>query len=78
MGVTPGVSFKAKPPEKGVFPLDHFGECKQVKEEYLDCLKKNETQAEICGTVAKIYLTCRMQKGLMAEQNLDELGFKGK
>lgn len=21
---------KPKPPEKGVFPLDHFGECKQV------------------------------------------------
>lgn len=20
-----------KPPEKGVFPLDHFGECKKVK-----------------------------------------------
>jgi len=20
----------AKPPEKGVFPLDHFGECKKV------------------------------------------------
>lgn len=20
----------AKPPEKGIFPLDHFGECKQV------------------------------------------------
>lgn len=22
---------RAKPPEKGVFPLDHFGECKQVR-----------------------------------------------
>jgi cytochrome c oxidase assembly protein subunit 19 len=22
----------AKPPEKGIFPLDHFGECKQVKQ----------------------------------------------
>lgn len=21
----------AKPPEKGIFPLDHFGECKQVR-----------------------------------------------
>jgi hypothetical protein len=21
---------KPQPPEKGVFPLDHFGECKQV------------------------------------------------
>ena len=21
-----------KPPEKGVFPLDHFGECKKVRE----------------------------------------------
>ena len=22
--------YQPKPPDKGVFPLDHFGECKQV------------------------------------------------
>lgn len=22
--------YQARPPEKGIFPLDHFGECKQV------------------------------------------------
>ena len=25
-------------PEKGVFPLDHFGECKRVMRKYLRCL----------------------------------------
>ena len=25
-----------KPPEKGVFPLDHFGECKKVRERIRD------------------------------------------
>ena len=23
--------YRPKPPEKGVFPLDHFGECKEAR-----------------------------------------------
>ena len=26
-------------PEKGAFPLDHFGECAKFKEKYLKCLQ---------------------------------------
>jgi hypothetical protein len=26
-------------PEKGAFPLDHFGECTSFKEKYLECLR---------------------------------------
>ena len=26
-------------PEKGVFPLDHFAECKKAMQSYLACLK---------------------------------------
>ena len=26
-------------PEKGAFPLDHFGECSKFKETYLKCLQ---------------------------------------
>jgi hypothetical protein len=26
-------------PEKGAFPLDHFGECTATKEKYLECLR---------------------------------------
>lgn len=29
-----GRSAPPKPPEKGVFPLDHFGECKDVADSY--------------------------------------------
>ena len=65
-----------RPPEKGVFPLDHFGECKDVKEEYMECLKKNEGEASKCTVVARKYLECRMKKDLMAEQSLEELGFR--
>ena len=32
MGVTPaGRSLTPRAPEKGVFPLDHFGECKEAR-----------------------------------------------
>ena len=92
-----------KPPEKGVFPLDHFGECKQVgpttaatmqgdalpsshalrsprpplqvKEEYLECLKAHQAEGEACQGVAKRYLECRMERNLMAKQDLSTLGF---
>ncbi|KAF8071262.1 hypothetical protein HT031_001345 [Scenedesmus sp. PABB004] len=66
----------AKPPEKGIFPLDHFGECKQVADTYLACLKKQARNAAACQELAKAYLECRMQRDLMAPQDLKELGFK--
>eukprot|EP00884_Botryococcus_braunii_P005170 jgi/Botrbrau1/14654/Bobra.0108s0015.1 len=68
--------YQPKPPEKGVFPLDHFGECKAVKQEYLDCLKGAKGRAEACRDLAKKYLECRMDRNLMAKQDLAELGFK--
>ncbi|BDA49579.1 probable cytochrome c oxidase assembly protein COX19 [Coccomyxa sp. Obi] len=68
--------YQPRPPEKGVFPLDHFGECKQVKEEYMQCLKSNKSQAEPCRKLAKAYLECRMERNLMVKQDLKELGYK--
>jgi cytochrome c oxidase assembly protein subunit 19 len=67
--------YQPKPPEKGVFPLDHFGECQAVKEKYMACLKKHSGQTEACRDVAKLYLECRMDKNLMAQQSLRDLGF---
>lgn len=64
-----------KPPEKGVFPLDHFGECKPIKEAYMKCLAENKSDAEACRPLAKQYLQCRMQRNLMAPQDLKDLGF---
>jgi cytochrome c oxidase assembly protein subunit 19 len=97
-----------KPPEKGVFPLDHLGECKEVcgrevvcgavfrsmgggnginivfdplpppspqlKEAYTACLRASAADADACVAAARAYLTCRMERGLMARQGLDELG----
>ncbi|CAI5468324.1 unnamed protein product [Closterium sp. Yama58-4] len=68
-------SLQPVPPEKGVFPLDHFGECKEVMREYMDCLKQHGNQSDKCRDIAKKYLQCRMDRNLMAPQNLSELGF---
>jgi len=62
-------------PEKGVFPLDHFGECKRVMRKYLRCLEKHGDDAGRCRDVSKKYLECRMERELMAKQPLEELGF---
>ncbi|CAL6287084.1 unnamed protein product [Bathycoccus prasinos] len=63
-------------PEKGAFPLDHFGECAKFKEKYLKCLQKQKSDANKCKMESKLYLECRMAKELMASQPLAELGFK--
>ena len=52
----------AKAPEKGVFPLDHFGECKTVMKDYLACLKKEKGDSLECKKLSKLYLECRMDK----------------
>ncbi|CAJ1951111.1 unnamed protein product [Sphenostylis stenocarpa] len=76
------------PPEKGIFPLDHMHLCDLVcmlldfniylneKVEYLNCLKTARHESEKCRQFSKKYLQCRMEKNLMAKQDLAELGFK--
>uniref|UniRef100_A0A0D9VFA3 CHCH domain-containing protein n=1 Tax=Leersia perrieri TaxID=77586 RepID=A0A0D9VFA3_9ORYZ len=63
------------PPEKGVFPLDHLHECDLEKKEYLACLKSTGFQSEKCRNFSKKYLECRMERNLMAKQDMSELGF---
>ncbi|MBA0807567.1 hypothetical protein Gohar_023366, partial [Gossypium harknessii] len=63
------------PPEKGIFPLDHLRECDLEKKEYLSCLKTSGHKSEKCRQFSKKYLQCRMEKNLMAKQDLSELGF---
>ncbi|CAL9751039.1 unnamed protein product [Musa acuminata subsp. burmannicoides] len=63
------------PPEKGVFPLDHLHECDLAKKEYIACLKSSGYQSEKCRHLSKKYLECRMERNLMAKQDLSELGF---
>ncbi|KAI9172919.1 Cytochrome c oxidase assembly protein cox19 [Blastocladiella emersonii ATCC 22665] len=66
------------PPERGAFPLDHDGECKQLVTEYLKCLKGNKGNNATCKDLSKRYLECRMQRGLMAKDNMENLGFTDK
>lgn len=71
---------KPTPPERGSFPLDHDAECKYLIKTYLLCLKKQATpgtNAEACRVLARGYLDCRMEKGLMARDEWRNLGFGG-
>eukprot|EP00736_Rhodelphis_marinus_P010498 Rmarinus@m.27645 len=71
----PGRRAPSVPPEKGAFPLDHLGECTHLFKKYMECLKENDRVGTRCRVEAKEYLQCRMQKGLMAEEEWGHLGF---
>ena len=51
-----------KPPDKGSFPLDHDGECKQVMIDYLKCLQKTDCENASCRDLAKKYFTFLCEK----------------
>ncbi|NXG34866.1 COX19 protein, partial [Dromaius novaehollandiae] len=83
-------SFKPRPPDKGAFPLDHFGECSAFKEQFLECLRQSGSESSACRPRAMAYLQCRMERRvprgaaggeggreqLMANEPLEKLGFK--
>ena len=81
MSGNPGNSMRAllpTPPERGSFPLDHEGECRDMMTRYLKCMKlvKNEN-APNCRLLAKEYLRCRMERGLMTPDEWSHLGLPG-
>ncbi|KAH9853018.1 hypothetical protein C2E23DRAFT_822931 [Lenzites betulinus] len=78
-GRPPSISggFSATPPDRGSFPLDHEGECKQFMQSYLDCLRKNASNSTPCRHLNKDYLECRMSRGLMDRDEWRNLGFSG-
>ncbi|CAF1347444.1 unnamed protein product, partial [Didymodactylos carnosus] len=47
-------------PERGVFPLDHEGECKETMLNYILCLAQNDNKYSKCQEESKIYFQCRM------------------
>ena len=67
--------FTPKPPAKGSFPLDHFGDCKDIMSKYMQCLSYSRLKASLCHHIAKDYLQCRMDNDLMAKEDLKYLGF---
>jgi len=64
-----------KPPQRGIFPLDHDAECKLKMQEYLGCLNQEKSTHYKCRELSRGYLQCRMDADLMAKEDLDELGF---
>ncbi|KAG0703103.1 hypothetical protein DFH29DRAFT_803954 [Suillus ampliporus] len=68
------VGFKTSPPDRGSFPLDHDGECKEQMMQYMDCLRKNSSASTPCRVMSKQYLDCRMTKGLMERDEWKNLG----
>jgi cytochrome c oxidase assembly protein subunit 19 len=63
-----------RPPEKGSFPLDHLGECKNVVERVLQCMRDHKQEARFCRQEFRDYLQCRMERGLMQKEEWDKLG----
>lgn len=69
-----GSRIQTKPPEKGVFPLDHDGECKEDMKAFLACLRKSNSDHFPCRHLSAKYLECRMDKELMAKDDLNNIG----
>ncbi|KAI0762737.1 hypothetical protein C8Q74DRAFT_1206770 [Fomes fomentarius] len=69
--------FSVQPPDRGSFPLDHYGECKQYMTTYLDCLRKNKNNSTPCRHLNRDYLECRMARGLMDRDEWQNLGLNG-
>ncbi|CAF96996.1 unnamed protein product, partial [Tetraodon nigroviridis] len=69
-------SFQPRPPDKGSFPLDHFGECTAFKERFMACLREKGFDNSKCRMQSKEYLECRMDRQLMTKEPLEKLGFK--
>ncbi|KAK7061771.1 hypothetical protein R3P38DRAFT_3383912 [Favolaschia claudopus] len=72
------VGFKPSPPDRGAFPLDHYGECKEQMQRYMACLRGNSSTSSPCRPLSKDYLDCRMNKGLMERDDWKNLGFQSK
>ena len=71
----PPRTFSVSPPDRGSFPLDHWGECTKQMESYLKCLKLTKgINAENCKLLAKSYLKCRMDNQLMDVDSWENLG----
>ncbi|KAJ3168220.1 hypothetical protein HDU88_001659 [Geranomyces variabilis] len=63
------------PPERGSFPLDLAGECRDDVKRFIACIKSAKGDNERCKPLARVYLKCRMDHGLMTKDDFTNLGF---
>ncbi|GFE54057.1 cytochrome c oxidase assembly cox19 [Babesia ovis] len=66
------------PPDRGSFPLDHEGVCKEVSDRYLKCVQRLKGNAFDCRNLAAQYMKCRIDNNLLAEEPLTNFGFREK
>ena len=75
----PGTGVKIgrpNPPARGSFPLDHDAECQPIMKQYRRCLKTARgVNSPECRELSKGYLNCRMERGLMAPDEMKNLGY---
>lgn len=71
----PAKAAQGRAPDKGSFPLDHRAECKAAMEGYMRCMHENGMESFRCREQSAAYLTCRMERNLMATEDLANLGF---
>ncbi|KAI9911407.1 hypothetical protein PsorP6_009567 [Peronosclerospora sorghi] len=62
MNATQAPSQNKRPPEKGSFPLDHYGECRPAMKDFLACMHKYDNSHIDCKKLSANYLQCRMDK----------------
>ncbi|KAI8927285.1 hypothetical protein BC831DRAFT_452964 [Entophlyctis helioformis] len=75
MGSSWQVFSNATPPERGAFPLDIHGDCANVVRDYIACMRTNKGESRHCRELTQLYLKCRMDKGLMEQDDMSNLGF---
>ena len=75
MSMSSGKQSVVRPPQRGIFPLDHYGDCQAPMQAYLDCLGQNDDAHHKCRDFSKDYLECRMEHQLMAKEDLKSLGY---
>jgi len=64
-----------RPPQRGVFALDHDAECKTFIEKYTACLNDSKDVHYKCKELSRDYLQCRMDRQLMSKENLNDMGY---
>ncbi|KAJ3027186.1 UNVERIFIED_CONTAM: Cytochrome c oxidase assembly protein cox19 [Siphonaria sp. JEL0065] len=69
-------NIKAIPPERGAFPLDIEGLCKNQFQEYMSCMNEQKRgDHKKCRDLSKAYIECRMNTNLMEKDKMENIGF---
>ena len=71
----PSRALPPSPPARGSFPLDHGGECKEPMRAFLECMRAHAQEHASCRDRSRDYLQCRMSRDLMAQEDLETMGF---